>query len=175
MRAVCLLLIPAFLLQVPYSRAQLTLSLLEKTIERIHPVESITHESFKATLATQDSNQFVIFDTRTKEEYETSHIRNAIRLEPEISAEDFTKAYADTIKDRRLVFYCSVGYRSSASVRRLRDAALELGALSLVNLRGGIFRWYNEKHPVVNENGVTDDIHPYSSTWSFLIKKRRKE
>jgi rhodanese-related sulfurtransferase len=157
------------------SKAQLSLSLLEKTIERIHPVPSITHDSLTARLATGDSVLFVLFDTRSQEEYETSHIRKAIRLDPEISPEDFEKAYAKMIRDKQLVFYCSVGYRSSASIQRLNDSALEAKAISLLNLRGGIFRWYNENNPVVNNDGITDEIHPYSSAWGFLIKKRKKD
>jgi len=42
----------------------------------------------------------------------------------------------------------------------------------MVNLKGGIFRWYNEHHPIINDDGETNEIHPGNESWADLINKR---
>lgn len=71
-----------------------------------------------------------------------------------------------------MVFYCSVGYRSSTMVERISAAAHHSGARSVLNLRGGIFRWYSEARDVYDIDGeITDDVHPYSDLWGRLISR----
>jgi hypothetical protein len=41
------------------------------------------------------------------------------------------------------------------------------------NLRGGIFRWYNEGKPVVDASGMTDDIHKFDPIWGMMVERRR--
>ncbi len=44
--------------------------------------------------------------------------------------------------------------------------------IALQNLQGGIFRWYNEHHQVINDKGFTDDMHHSDESWADLINKR---
>ncbi len=153
-------------------KSQLKLTILEKIVDWSFSVPNIEHNDFKRTLSSIDSSQFIIFDTRSPEEFKTSHISNAIQIDPEITLDEFRNVYSKNIQNKHLVFYCSVGYRSSKVLQRLKEFADNAGAKSLQNLKGGIFRWYNENYEVVNEKGITDDIHPYDAFWKFLLNNR---
>jgi rhodanese-related sulfurtransferase len=112
----------------------------------------------------------VIFDVREVGEFDTSHLKGAIRVDPDVDPDAFLKQYGELLKDRTAVFYCSVGYRSSLLVERLVDATGD--STNLVNLRGGIFKWYNEGLAVYDSAGATDEIHPFSVAWGRLLEKR---
>lgn len=92
--------------------AQPGLWALEKIIALKYPVKEIRSDSLAKRL-TQGDSTLLLFDTRAPEEYAISRLRGAIRVDPEMDAETFIAAYKDTLKDKDLVFYCSVGYRSS--------------------------------------------------------------
>jgi len=57
-------------------------------------------------------------------------------------------------------------------IERVRKNAFDAGAVSVANLRGGIFRWYNEKRPLYNGLGKTDTVHYNNQFWGKLLKKR---
>ena len=109
---------------------------------------------------------------RKKDEYEVSRLAQAIRVDPDMSAKAFADKYGSLLTEKNVVFYCSVGYRSSIFLERVEASATTAGARSLANLRGGIFRWYNKGYPVVNARGETDEVHPYDRIWGRLLKKR---
>ncbi|MGH7494114.1 MAG: rhodanese-like domain-containing protein [bacterium] len=155
--------------------AQLSLDLLEKVMQSKFPILHLTWQALKQEIVSVDSSRYLLFDTRAPAEYQTSHIRSAIQVDPQMPAADFIKIYGDTLKDKHVVFYCSVGYRSSIFALRVEAGALKAGARSVANLRGGIFRWYNEANPVVDVEGETDQIHPYDSFWGVLIRERKKD
>jgi rhodanese-related sulfurtransferase len=112
----------------------------------------------------------VIFDVREVGEFDMSHLKGAVRVDPDVGPDAFLKQHGELLKDRTAVFYCSVGYRSSLLVERLVDATGD--STNLVNLRGGIFKWYNEGLAVYDSAGVTDEIHPFSAVWGRLLEKR---
>ena len=80
--------------------------------------------------------------------------------------------FSNKVKDKHLIFYCSVGYRSSVMADRVRDSAMKSGALSVANLRGGVFRWYNEGRVVHDATDTTDAIHPYDRVWGVFVNER---
>ncbi len=151
----------------------ITLAALEVLIESYFSVQQIETSLLAEKLQTADSTGFLIFDTRRRDEYERSHLRTAIRVEPEMAAEAFIENNRKQIPGKQLIFYCSVGGRSSIFAERVKDKALALQAKSILNLRGGIFRWYNDGYPVFNAFGETDDIHPYNVIWEKLVKQRQ--
>ncbi|EAT58526.1 rhodanese-like domain-containing protein [Chlorobium ferrooxidans] len=140
-------------------------------IERTHRVEHLKSYELAAMLAGADPP--LLFDTRTAEEYEVSHIAGALPINPDTSQDDFTARYGSLLKGRDLIVYCSVGQRSSDLLERVESACAKAGAGSWRNLSGGIFRWYNEGRPVVNAEGVTDDIHRYDPIWGMMVERRR--
>ena len=118
------------------------------------------------------SGELLIFDTRPLEEYNVSHIPGAIQIEPDITPEHFTAKLAESLKNKRIIVYCSVGWRSSRLGTRLEDAALSAGAASIQNLEGGLFRWHSDNRPLVNPSGTTSNIHPYNPYWGRLIENK---
>lgn len=133
----------------------------------IGDVPQITTDSLAARLndgAAADStvrSNILLLDARQPEEYAVSHLPGAVRVDPD--ATSFPEL--DSIsRERPIVVYCSVGYRSAEITKRLRDEGYEAS-----NLRGSIFRWANEGHPVVRGDSTVREVHPYDSTWGELL------
>ena len=141
------------------------------TIERTHRVENLTTDELAAMLAGAEPP--LLFDIRNAEEYEKSRIATAVRLDPNTGTDDFAARYAALVTSRDLVFYCSIGQRSTELLTRVESVCRKAGAKSCRNLRGDIFRWYNEGKPVVDAGGMTDDIHGYDPIWAVMLERRR--
>jgi len=118
------------------------------------------------------SQEFLILDTRPIEEYNVSHIATALQVDPDISPEDFRLKFSKTLKNKRVILYCSVGRRSSNLGDRLKSTALNAGAISVQNMEGGLFGWHNDSRPLVNASGTTSSIHPYNVYWGRLIENK---
>lgn len=109
-------------------------------------------------------NQVLLLDTRTPAEYQVSHLQGA-RF---VDFETFEKQdFKDLPRDKPVVVYCSVGYRSERVGERLKA----LGFKNVRNLYGGIFQWMNEGRPVLNAQGPTQNIHPYSALWGTWLQR----
>ena len=106
----------------------------------------------------------LVLDVRTAEEYEVSHLRGAVRIDPGAGAEALPDGIA---KDAPIVAYCSVGYRSSALARRLMEA----GYTGVRNLEGSIFEWANEGRPVYRGDREVRRVHPYDRRWGRLLDR----
>ncbi len=156
--------------------SQFTLDNVEKEIAREHPVSHLPVEHLVKKLASPDSSAVMLFDVRKEEEYRVSHLKNAIRIDPEMSGEAFLKQYGKLLENKQAVFYCSVGKRSSIMVERVKSVLNKLQTVhprALYNLRGGIFRWYNNGYPVYNDSTETDSVHPFNKIWGQLLQKRK--
>lgn len=154
--------------------AKTYLSGLEFIISEKHPVPNISVADFRKALGEETGSAYLIFDIREKDEYDLSHIHSAIHVLPDTTNDDFLKAFSDRLRGKHLVFYCSVGERSSEFLEKVQEGCNAFGAASLSNLTGGIFRWYNDGYPVENDRGVCEDVHPYTPFWGMFIERRRK-
>ena len=140
---------------------------IEKAYENVSHIES-------RTLRQMESNDVVIFDVREFDEYQVSHIKGAIQLDPDMDSEDFEDEYSELIEDKVVVFYCSVGVRSSAQASSLEYVLNDAKVAAAYNLKGGLFQWHNESHPVVKDTDTsTEDIHPYDDDWGKLIENEQ--
>lgn len=128
-------------------------TLLSKTVEPIK-----IQEANKRTST-------IFLDTRTKREYELSHIKNAVW----VGYDEFSlKNLKNLKKDAEIITYCSVGYRSEKIGEKLKKA----GYKNVKNLWGGIFEWVNEGNGIVNSLEVpTNIVHSYSPEWGIWLKK----
>ncbi|MTI22942.1 rhodanese-like domain-containing protein [Fulvivirga sp. RKSG066] len=106
-----------------------------------------------------NNNEVLILDSRTQKEYETSHIESAIFVDYDNFSEEMV---AELDKEKSVVVYCSVGYRSEKIGEKLQ----KFGFKEVYNLYGGIFDWKNNGGEVVNKSGVTDSVHTYNKKWS---------
>ncbi len=107
----------------------------------------------------------LLLDVRTKAEFDVSHLAGATRVEPGV---DISKLPLP--KDKPIITYCSVGYRSAALAKKLRDA----GYTHVTNLEGSIFRWAHENRPLVHDGQPTDKVHPYNGVWGMLVDKAHR-
>jgi rhodanese-related sulfurtransferase len=107
----------------------------------------------------------VLFDARQKEEYNVSHLPGAIY----VGYDEFDSSKIKHIdKNKTIIVYCSVGYRSEKIGEKLKD----LGFKNVYNLYGGIFDWKNNGYPVVDNCGKeTEKVHPYNDKWGVWLKK----
>jgi rhodanese-related sulfurtransferase len=124
-----------------------------------------------SALAALADRGLVIFDVRGQSEFDVSHIPGAIRVAPDLSADKFMSLYRDIAGGKSLVFYCSVGQRSSALASRVRKEMLNAGAAGIYNLQGGIFRWHNDGRALVSGPRASAYIHPYNAYWGRLIDR----
>jgi rhodanese-related sulfurtransferase len=109
----------------------------------------------------------VLLDTRTSEEFNTSHIKSARLTDPDNFSVGQLKGVA---KDTPIVVYCSVGYRSERIGEQLKQA----GYKNVYNLYGGIFEWVNKGYPVYNKESLTNKVHAYSRSWGIWLTKGEK-
>ncbi len=110
----------------------------------------------------------IFIDAREYTEFKVSHIKNAIWA----GYDDFDiKRVNSVAKNKKIIVYCSVGYRSEKITNQLKEA----GYLNVSNLYGGIFEWVNQNNPVVNMNGnITNKIHAYSKSWGIWLTEGEK-
>lgn len=115
----------------------------------------------------KEKKKIVFLDTREKNEFNVSHLKNAVWIGYDNFKLDDAKkqiSNADVV-----VCYCSVGYRSAKIADRLINAKV---SPKVYNLYGGIFYWVNNGHDVfTNENVKTNKVHAYSQKWGkWLVK-----
>lgn len=105
----------------------------------------------------------LLLDARSRNEFAVSHIPGSTRAE---TSEAALQALGDSAKDREVVVYCSVGYRSARLAQELRGA----GYSAVVNLEGSIFEWANTGHTVHSDGKPAKTVHPFNAEWGRLLK-----
>ena len=105
----------------------------------------------------------VLLDVRAPEEYRVSRLAGAknapLGTKPE-------QALSGIAKDAPVVFYCSMGHRSS----QFAEEAQKAGWTNVANLEGSIFAWANERRPLADEKGPAVTVHPYDAKWGELLR-----
>jgi len=111
------------------------------------------------------TTDYLILDTRKKEEFEVSHLPNAVWVGEQLDAKKFTQLYTD--KTQPIVVYCSVGIRSEKFGENLQRK----GYTNVSNLYGSLFAWKDKGYPVLNMlEKPTDSVHVFSKEWSSYLK-----
>jgi rhodanese-related sulfurtransferase len=143
------------------SNAQNSLSkLLNQYNDKSIPYISVQELAMPKTIA-------VILDTRELNEYETSHIKNAIYAGYDYFEIDSLQQKIPN-KGQNIVVYCSLGIRSETIAKKLKKA----GYTNVFNLYGGIFEWKNKGFKVYNsEEEETENVHAFSKEWSKWLTK----
>jgi len=116
-------------------------------------------------LKPEELDQYVILDTREWNEYQVSHIPGAQWA----GYDHFQSQVLNNVsKDKPILVYCSVGYRSE----RIGEKLKKMGYQDVRNLYGGIFDWKNKGGTVVNSHEMpTDSVHTYNKRWSQWLFK----
>jgi rhodanese-related sulfurtransferase len=117
----------------------------------------------------KNKDNFILLDAREEEEYAVSHIKEAKYIGYDYFSADSINQFP---KDKPIVVYCSVGYRSEKITEKLE----EMGYQEVYNLYGGIFEWVNEGNEVVTgEKAVpTEQVHAYDRVWGTWLKQGEK-
>jgi rhodanese-related sulfurtransferase len=108
-----------------------------------------------AAIALLKQGGVVFIDTRKPEEMAVSMLPAAIDKETYLKAPD---AY----KEKTLVAYCTIGYRSGVFAREM-----ESKGILVRNLSGGILAWALEGGTLYDKGGETKRIHVYGEKWNY--------
>jgi len=121
-------------------------------------IETLTVSQLK-----ESKDGYLLMDAREKEEFETSHIPGAIH----VGYDHFEiEKYQDLDKDKPILVYCSIGYRSEKIGEKLKKA----GFKHVYNLFGSIFEWANQSNGLEDNKGMeTQNIHTYNRSWGQWI------
>ncbi len=105
----------------------------------------------------------LILDARETEEYDLSRIPDAQYF----GFDDPDFESLDTInKDKPIVLYCSIGYRSEKMGEKLQEAGFQ----NVYNLYGSIFEWANAGYELHDAKGMpTKKLHTYDRKWSKWV------
>ncbi len=151
------------LLILAFSASVLGQKKLDKALERWNnkSVPYVYVDDLKLT------ENIVLLDTRKKEEFEVSHLKNAIWVgHQDFTEERVTSKISD--KNAPIIVYCSIGVRSEDIGERLQKA----GYTNIKNLYGGIFEWKNHGNAVYGPKQIeTDSVHAFDKEWGKLLKK----
>lgn len=114
------------------------------------------------------SEQPLLLDSRSPEEFAVSHLLGAQLVDFKGFRKETAKAWE---KNRLVVVYCTVGYRSE----RIGEQLLKMGFKNVHNLYGGIFEWVNQGHAIVDSQGnPTPKVHAYNQDWGQWLLKGEK-
>ena len=152
--------------QLPATRPHVESATFDKMIGRTisFSVPTMGVAELKAT-----KEPVYLLDAREVEEYEVSHIPNAIH----VGYDHFDATQLAAIpKDAKVVLYCSIGYRSE----KIGEQVAALGYTNVHNLYGSIFEWVNQGNTVVDNKGqATQKVHTYNRVWSVWVDGAQAE
>jgi rhodanese-related sulfurtransferase len=119
---------------------------------KVPQVDAVTAQRLLAEQA-----NYVLLDVREPRETNISMIPGAIsKLEFEKNPEKY--------KDKKIIVYCTIGYRSSKYAERWNKRGYQMS-----NLRGSLLLWSHAHGAMVDSAGVpTRKIHVYAKQWDLL-------
>ncbi len=110
--------------------------------------------------------EITVVDVREPEEYEVSHLAGCLHI-------PFKQVKADpgvlqqVPKDKPVVTYCTIGFRSGVVASKL----IEAGYTDVYNLGGSLINWFNVGGTVVKEGEEVHRIHPFNDEWGQYITR----
>lgn len=101
----------------------------------------------------------VFLDARETAEYRVSHLPGALHL----GFDRMDMGVVEELdRDRPVVVYCTVGYRSERAAKKLREA----GFSRVYNLYGSLYAWKLAGYPLEDAAGkATERLHTYNRKW----------
>jgi rhodanese-related sulfurtransferase len=107
-----------------------------------------------------------LLDSRARAEFDVSHLRGAVWIDPDHP--DWSVVDSDPA--RRVVVYCSVGWRSGSIAQQLGAR----GRPNVFNLEQGLFGWANAGRPMVQGDHAASRVHPYDAVWGQMLLPERR-
>lgn len=121
------------------------------------------------------SGEVILLDVREPDEFLVSHIAGARRIDPDASVDDVRRLIGAPPKNKTILLYCTIGFRSSRLADRIGAAFGGEAGPPIVSMRGGLIAWANANRPLVDSKGQpTNRLHPYDANRaSMLIEPER--
>lgn len=135
--------------------------------KKVHNMLSYSVPVIDVDKAYERRDKVVFLDAREWEEYQVSHLPDAIYT----GFDDFDiRRLKDIDKNTNIIVYCSIGYRSEKIGQKLKKA----GYNNVKNLYGSLFEWVNCGYPVYTSEGTqTFRIHTYNKKWSPWVNSEK--
>jgi rhodanese-related sulfurtransferase len=108
--------------------------------------------------------QPVLLDARTQAEFDVSHLKGALRIDPYRPS---LVPLAGFPRDTPIVVYSSAGYRGA----RVASWLAKAGYPNAQNLGSSLFQWANEGRPLFRGDRPTAVVHPYDGRWGWLLER----
>lgn len=140
-------------------------SVTREIARRFPDVVQLEPQALGDWLADAQREPPLLIDVRAPAEFAVSHLPGAVRAETEAEQAAVLRAVPP---DRPVVFYCSVGWRSSAAAAHWQAA----GRKQVFNLAGSTFRWANEGRSLERDGQSVQVVHPYNRSWGALLDRR---
>lgn len=102
-------------------------------------MKSLSAPEFKKII---ESESVVLFDVRTKPEYDGGHISGSINID--VNDPDFSTLVKSKSKGKSIALYCRSGNRSKFAVTKLTDLKIEI-----YELNRGFIDWQQSEFPIV--------------------------
>jgi rhodanese-related sulfurtransferase len=115
-------------------------------------------------------NSFVLFDVRSRDEYQVSHLASARHVDPLTAPEALIRRLERRKLPPTVVFYCTLGERSTVLAESVAPALKERGAKHVLVLKNGIIGWANAGQPLFNRSGPTRFVHPLNQALAKHLK-----
>ncbi len=139
------------------------------TSRSLEPIE-ISASDLERRLAVPRFNT-ILFDTRSRVEFDVSHLKSAIWLNPEISPATFLATLGPRSRGAYVVFYCTMSQRSMAFALRILDGLEQKGVRRVAVLKGGIIAWANASRELIDVQGTTKFVNPNNSDFMNALSQ----
>lgn len=121
-----------------------------------HEFPAVTGISARKALSLHQQGKVVFVDVRKPAEREISMLPGAV-------SEEAYEMRGAQIKDRTVVAYCTIGYRSGKFAEKMAEKGL-----MVFNLEGGILAWVWEGGRLQDAGGQTvKQVHVYAEKWDL--------
>ncbi|WP_028891450.1 rhodanese-like domain-containing protein [Tenacibaculum sp. 47A_GOM-205m] len=145
--------------------------LLKKYNTESVPYISISELQKEKPFDSAQGNSIIILDAREPNEFEVSHLKNAVCVGYNFFNLEHTLAKLPKNKNTKIVVYCSLGIRSEDIAEKLQKE----GFTNVFNLYGGIFEWKNQGNTTVDlQNNPTEKVHAFNKEWGKWLYKGEK-
>ncbi len=127
------------------------------------------HQLSSAEFKKLMDDDVVVLDVRTPGEYKNGHLPNAGNLN--IYNPKFDKEIRLLDKNKKILVYCTTGFRSKNAAKRL----IRAGYTNVYNLRKGIMEWQYLKFPIEVESDAKSEKTDYYTIDQFekTLKKHK--
>ena len=112
----------------------------------LHSAELWSVSELKAKLD-QSSEEIILLDVRSKEEFESGSIKDSINIPHEDLLSDI--ALVSQYKTKKVVVYCRSGRRAELVINELEKN----GFLDIIDIDGDIMAWSQSNYPLEIEEG----------------------